>query len=93
MKINQKLFDRFPTKLDENQLAAFVKLVSQFNKKNDTLKVDQKQLEDLFNYGRDRTDNVLKFLVENKYITREQKRDEAGQFTLNEIRIVSDLVS
>ena len=92
MTINQKLFDSFPKALDENEFAALLKLISLISKKNDVLKVEQDEYNGLFDYGRDRTDKVLTSLVEKKYIAREQKRDDTGKFTYNEIRITTDLV-
>jgi len=92
MTINQKLFDLFPKTLDENEFAALIKLISLVANKTDVLKVEQDEYNGLFDYGRDRTDKVLTSLVEKKYIAREQKRDDSGKFTYNEIRITTDLV-
>jgi len=92
MTINQKLFDLFPKTLDENEFSALIKLISLVANKTDVLKVEQDEYNGLFDYGRDRTDKVLTSLVEKKYIAREQKRDDSGKFTYNEIRITTDLV-
>jgi CTP-dependent riboflavin kinase len=92
MTINQKLFDLFPNTLDENQFSALLKLISMIDSKGDVIKIEESEFADLFKYGRDRTDQVLSFLVDKKYITREQKRDESGKFTYNEIKIITNLV-
>jgi hypothetical protein len=91
--IKQSFLKLFPDTLDENQFSALSALVGRINSKQDIIKVEESQLPVLFGYGRDRTDQTLSALVEKKYITREQKRDEKGQFTSNEIRIITNLVN
>lgn len=92
MTINQGLFDLFPKTLNENEFAALIKLISLTSKKTDIIKVKENEYAGLFEYGRDRTDQVLTSLVDKRYISREQKRDESGKFTFNEIKILTNLV-
>lgn len=90
--IKHNLLKLFPTQIDENEFSALLKLISLLENKNDVIKVEEDEYNSLFNYGRDRTDKVLTSLVQKKYITREQKRDQTGKFTYNEIRIITDLI-
>lgn len=100
MTITTKLLNYFPDTLDENQYSAFLKLVAQFNEKTDILKVNDDELEALLQgksgkgLGRDAVTAALTALVDKKLISREQKRDEAGKFQYNEIKILAgnDLV-
>jgi hypothetical protein len=93
VSIKQSFLKLFPNTLDENQFSALSALVGRINSKTDIIKVEESQLPKLFGYGRDRTDQTLTALVEKKYITREQKRNDKGQFDYNEIRIITNLVS
>lgn len=97
MTVKENFFKLFPKTLNENEFSAFSALIAesilQTGKITSAFQIDENQYELLFNYGRDRTDQVLKSLVEKKLITREQKRNETGKFTYNEIRIISNLVN
>lgn len=96
MKVKEGYFKLFPKKLNENEFSALSALVSEAISQTGEItaifKVEESQYQALFDYGRDRTDQVLTALVNKKMITREQKRDEQGKFTYNEIRITTNLV-
>jgi len=93
MKIKLEYFKLFPNTLNENEFSALSALISLLNNKNDIIKIEQSELETLFNYGRDRTDQTITNLVNKKFITREQKRDTNGRFTRNEIKVITNLLS
>lgn len=92
MFVYKKFFNLAPDTLDENEYTALSILISKINDKSDIIKVDEAEMKTIFGYGRDRTDQVMTSLANKKFITREQKRDSAGKFTYNEIRIITDLV-
>jgi hypothetical protein len=97
MKVKNGYFKLFPGTLNENEFSALSALIgeaiSQTGSITSIFKIDESDYEKLFNYGRDRTDQVLKSLRDKKFITREQKGDESGKFTFNEIKIITNLVS
>jgi len=93
ISVNTALFDEFPKKLDENQFSALLKLISLIDSKGDIIKVNDDEFEGLFQFGRDRTEQTIAFLADKKYIKREQKRDQKGQFDYNEITILTNYVS
>jgi hypothetical protein len=96
MKVKSNFFRLFPKTLNENELGALVALIGeaidQTGEITSIFKVKEDQYQDLFGYGRDRTDQALTALVKKKMITREQKRDSEGKFTFNEVKIITDLV-
>lgn len=92
MVYSEKLVKLFPATLDGDALAALLKLSLQFNSKEDILKIDNNELESLFEFGRDKNDQILTKLVDLKMISRKQLRNEKGQFTYNEIRITTELI-
>lgn len=97
MTVKNKYFKLFPKTLNENEFSALSALIGEAIDQTGSItsifKIDESQYQDLFDYGRDRTDQVLKSLQDKKFISREQKRDETGKFTYNEIRIITNLVS
>jgi len=96
MKVKENYFSLFPKTLNENELGGLNALIGEALRQTGTItsvfKIKENQYQGLFGYGRDRTDQVLTALVNKKMITREQKRDEAGKFTFNEVKIITDVV-
>ena len=97
MTVKEGFFKLFPKTLNENEFSALSALIAeailQTGEITSIFQIEENQYQLLFNYGRDRTDQVLNVLAEKKLITREQKRDEAGKFTFNEIKIITNLVN
>lgn len=93
MKIKASLIKMFPKSLNENELAALLKLAVMLGEKGAILKVTDDELEEALQYGRDRKDLVLTKLVDMKMITRKQVRDEKGHFDVNEIKVITPLIS
>jgi hypothetical protein len=93
MKIKQDYFKLFPTVLNENEFSGLSALISLLTNKYDIIKIKQNELETLFGFGRDRTDQVISSLVEKKFVTREQKRNTDGTFAYNEIKLITNLIN
>lgn len=76
--------------------AVLSKLVAKLTNKTDIIKVNNEELDALFKgkkpIGRDKIDKYINELIDEKYITRDQKRNPQGQFDYNEIKVITNLV-
>src|SRR5574343_132543 len=99
MKIDEKLFKLPFDTLTADEFSVFIKLLSQINEKTDVIKTTDDDLERLMKgngglgIGRDKTTQALSTLAQKGLITKEQKKNSAGLFDRNEIRIITNLVN
>ena len=96
MKVNPKWFNLAPNTLNEDEFTVLNillgKAVLNGGEPKATFQIKQGEFETLFGYGRDKTDKVLTSLVEKKFITREQKRNPDGTFSVNDVKIITNLI-
>lgn len=83
----------YPKSLDDSELVALIKLAILIKSKEDVLKVKSEEIENLLGFGRDKNDSTLTKLVKRGWISREQDRDETGKFNVNNIKILTNLIS
>jgi len=99
MKIKQSFFKLPFEILTVDEFAVFSKLLSQLENKTDIIKTTDEDLEKLMKgsgglgIGRDKTTQALSSLAEKGFITKEKKKNSAGLFDRNEIKIISNLVN
>lgn len=90
MTIKDSLIKMYPKSLNENELSALLRLAVEI--KDNILKIDNDELNVIIGFSKNTQDQVLTSLVKKKMISREQKRDDKGQFTYNEIRITTNKI-
>jgi hypothetical protein len=93
MKINEKLITTLTAGKEDELLATILRMALQTNGKEKQLKLDNDQLAKFLGYGRDKNDQVLNGLISKKWITREQTRDEKGNFDFNIITVTCPFIS
>lgn len=93
MKINSKLITSLKAAEQDATLATILRMALKTNGKEKELKIDNDELAIFLNYGRDKNDKVLSDLVALKWITREQTRDENGNFDHNIIKVICPFIS